>query len=133
MESGILFTIIGVVEGVLTAVVTFLLTRRKYSAEVKGNEIDNDGHKIENEHRDLDFYIKMTKDNKVKLNELSDENMDLRRQVAEMRSIVLGMLQQICTDMMCQNRKFDAQSCPYYNNIFKTNKQQEETDYEPEI
>jgi len=42
--EGIILAFIGIVEAVVTSLITFVLTRRKYKAEVKGNEIENDGH-----------------------------------------------------------------------------------------
>lgn len=117
MES-IILALVGLGEAIITAIVTFLLTRRKYKTEVQGGQIENEGHQIDNRHNDLDFYIKLANDNKEKLDELSVENRDLRKEMAEMRAVVFGMLQQICTDMMCQNRKFDQQSCPYYEKVF---------------
>lgn len=43
MDNTILLALIGLGEAVITSVVTFLLTRRKYKTEVKGSEIQNDG------------------------------------------------------------------------------------------
>ena len=126
MTEGFLLAMIGVLEAILTSVVTFLLTRRKYRTEVREGEIHNDGYKIENDEKKFDLYVKMINDNELRINNLQDENRDLRAQVAEMRSVVFGMLQQVCTDMMCQSRKFDVQSCPYYDNIFK--RQEDDTE-----
>ena len=123
MDSTILLALIGLVEAVITSVVTFLLTRRKYKTEVKGSEIQNDGMQIDNDQKDLQFYIQMVNDNKLQLKELQEQNQYLRREVAEMRSVVFGMLSQICTDMMCQNRKFDQEQCPYYEMLFKLKKE----------
>lgn len=64
----------------------------------------------------------MINDNNIRIDELQEENRDLRKQVAEMRSVVFSMLQQICTDMMCQNRKFDKSQCPYYDMLFQFKK-----------
>lgn len=118
MDNTVLLALIGIAEMVITSVVTFLLTRRKYKTEVVGNEIDN-------KHKDLAFYIDLANDNKQKLDELQsenkelrDENRELRKEMAEMRSVVFGMLQQVCTDMMCQSRKFDQAQCPYYGSLF---------------
>lgn len=123
MDNTILLALIGLVEAVITSVVTFLLTRRKYKTEVKGSEIQNDGMQIDNDQKDLQFYIQMVNDNKLQLKELQEQNQYLRREVAEMRSVVFGMLSQICTDMMCQNRKFDQEQCPYYEMLFKLKKE----------
>ena len=122
MDNTILLALIGLGEAVITSVVTFLLTRRKYKTEVKGSEIQNDGMQIDNDQKDLQFYIQMVNDNKLQLKELQEQNQYLRREVAEMRSVVFGMLSQICTDMMCQNRKFDQEQCPYYEMLFKLKK-----------
>lgn len=64
----------------------------------------------------------MVNDNKLQLKELQEQNQYLRREIAEMRSVVFGMLSQICTDVMCQNRKFDQEQCPYYEMLFKLKK-----------
>ena len=128
MTEGFVLAMLGIMEAILTSVVTFLLTRRKYRVEVHGGEIENSGHQIDNEQNKLDFYIKLVSDNKQKLDELSDENKDLRKQVAEMRSVVFGMLGQICTDMICQSRKFDQEQCPYYEQLFKLNRDGAETE-----
>lgn len=122
MDSTIILSLIGLGEAVITSVVTFLLTRRKYKTEVKEGEIHNDGYKIENDEKKFDLYVKMINDNNIRIDELQEENRDLRRQVAEMRSVVFSMLQQICTDMMCQNRKFDQAQCPYYETLFNLKK-----------
>lgn len=128
MTEGFILAMLGIIEAVLTSVVTFLLTRRKYKTEVVGNEIDN-------KHKDLSFYIDLVNDNKQKLDELQyenkelrDENKELRKEMAEMRSVVFGMLQQVCTDMMCQSRKFDQQQCPYYETIFNLKRDGTETE-----
>lgn len=123
MSEAILLSIIGIAEMVITSVVTFLLTRRKYRNEVKEGEIHNDGYQIENDEKKFDLYVKMINDNNIRIDELQEENRDLRKQVAEMRSIVFNMLQQICTDMMCQSRKFDQQQCPYYDALFNLKKE----------
>lgn len=125
MSEAILLAIIGIAEMVLTSVVTFLLTRRKYRNEVKEGQIHNDGYQIENDEKKFDLYVKMINDNEMRIDNLQEENRDLRRQVAEMRSVVFGMLQQVCTDMMCQSRKFDQQQCPYYDTLFSLRKNDE--------
>lgn len=130
MTEGFLLAIVGILASVITSVVTFLLTKRKYRVEVHGGEIENKGHQIENNRKDLAFYIDLVDDNKRKLDELQNENKEFRienrelqKEIAEIRSVVFSMLQQICTDMMCQNRKFDQSQCPYYETIFNLRKE----------
>ena len=93
MTEGFILAMLGIIEAVLTSVVTFLLTRRKYRTEVKEGEIHNDGYKIENDEKKFDLYVKMINDNEMRIDNLQEENRDLRKQVAEMRSVVFGMLQ----------------------------------------
>lgn len=128
MDDTILLALIGIFEMVLTSLVTFLLTRRKYKNEVKEGEIHNDGYKIDNDEKKFNLYIKMINENEKRIDRLQKENDDLSLQIAEMRSVVFGMLQQVCTDMMCQNRKFDQASCPYYDTLFKLNKEEDDTE-----
>lgn len=122
MDNTILLALIGIFEMIFTSLVTFLLTRRKYRNEVKEGEIHNDGYKIDNDEKKFNLYIKMINENEKRIDRLQKENDNLSLQIAEMRSVVFGMLQQVCTDMMCQNRKFDQASCPYYDTVFKLNK-----------
>lgn len=128
MDNTILLALIGIFEMVLTSLVTFLFTRRKYKNEVKEGEIHNDGYKIDNDEKKFNLYIKMINENEKRIDRLQKENDDLSLQIAEMRSVVFGMLQQVCTDMMCQNRKFDQASCPYYDTVFKLNKGEDDTE-----
>lgn len=128
MYNTILLTLIGIFEMAITSLVTFLFTRRKYKNEVKEGEIHNDGYKIDNDEKKFNLYIKMINENEKRIDRLQKENDDLSLQVAEMRSVVLGMLQQVCTDMMCQNRKFDQASCPYYDTVFKLNNEEDDTE-----
>lgn len=128
MDNTILLALIGIFEMVLTSLVTFLLTRRKYKNEVKEGEIHNDGYKIDNDEKKFNLYIKMINENEKRIDRLQNENDNLSLQIAEMRSVVFGMLQQVCTDMMCQNRKFDQASCPYYDTVFKLNKEEDDTE-----
>lgn len=128
MDNTILLALIGIFEMVLTSLVTFLFTRRKYKNEVKEGEIHNDGYKIDNDEKKFNLYIKMINENEKRIDRLQKENDNLSLQIAEMRSVVFGMLQQVCTDMMCQNRKFDQASCPYYDTVFKLNKEEDDTE-----
>lgn len=128
MDDTILLALIGIFEMVITSLVTFLLTRRKYKNEVKEGEIHNDGYKIDNDEKKFNLYIKMINENEKRIDRLQKENDNLSLQIAEMRSVVFGMLQQVCTDMMCQNRKFDQASCPYYDTVFKLNKEEDDTE-----
>lgn len=78
---------------ILTGFVTFLFTRRKYISEVKTND-------IENMRSTLRFYIDIVEDNKkrmdtyqneiervnAKILKLTDENLELRKELSELKS-----------------------------------------------
>lgn len=62
----------------ITSVVTWLLSRRKYQQEVKGNEITN-------MHSSLDFYEDLSDDARQRLHNLIDENRQLREENIRIR------------------------------------------------
>lgn len=84
--------------GVLSSLITFVLTKRKYNAEV-------DSSVVENLKNSLDFYIKLCDDTSNRLDEYERENEDLRHQLAELKSQVIGMMGTICYNTSCRNRE----------------------------
>lgn len=110
MDTTILLAIIGIAEAVITGFVTFFMTKRKYNTEVDSNI-------IKNMQESLTFYKELSDDNKARLVEAQQKAKAMEQEISELRSVVFGMLTQICTDMMCQNRSFDKQRCPYYSSI----------------
>ena len=112
MENGVLLAIIGIAEAVITAIVTFVLTKKKYYSEVDSNVINN-------MRESLNFYKDLADDNRKRLTEVLENNKKLEDEVSELRKVVYGMLAQICTDVMCQNRQFDRSRCPYIDDINK--------------
>ena len=77
MNEAISLAIIGIVELIITSVVTFLLTKRKYHNEVKEGEIHNDGYKIENDEKKFDLYVKMINENEKHIDRLQEKNNNL--------------------------------------------------------
>lgn len=85
--------------GILSTIVTFFLTRKKYLAEV--STID-----IESMRKSLDFYIDMVDDNKKRIeyyqneiercnqemSKLRNENIDLRKQLQEVSNQVMYLM-----------------------------------------
>lgn len=68
--------ILPLISSVVTSIVTWLLTRRKYIAEV--NTVD-----IESMKQSLEFYKAMSDDNKKRLEEYQDEIRTLKNESAE--------------------------------------------------
>lgn len=103
----LLIALIGVAGTILSSVLTFIFTKKKYHAEVDDNI-------IQNMQKSLDFYKKLSDDNSKRLEDVLQRNRQLEAEVADLRKIVLGMVTQICTDIMCQHRQIDQSACKYY-------------------
>ncbi len=106
----IIIAIIGVLGTTLSGVLTFIFTKKKYRAEV-------DDTVIQNMQKSLDFYKQLSDDNKERLEDVLQKNRQLEAEVADLRKIVLGMVTQICTDIMCQHRQIDQAACKYYETL----------------
>ena len=101
-----LWTILGsVVTIAISNGATWFFTRKKYNSEVDGNV-------IENMEKSLDFYIKLSNDNKARLDEtlkkqsiLEQENQQLRKDVSEMKDKMYNLMENICMDLTCSARQ----------------------------
>ena len=91
---------IGTVTTFCSAFFTFLFSKKKYNAEV-------DGTQISNMQASLDIYQDMVKDLGRKLDlysKIVDKN---KAEVIRLKSVVIKMIDKICTVESCKNR------CPY--------------------
>lgn len=102
MVTEITVALIGVLTTILSGVVTFILTRRKYNLEV-------DSKKIQNMNDSFDYYKKVTDETMRELNQkietLQKENDSLRKQVYDLHSQMLNLMGSICLDATCKLRK----------------------------
>ena len=62
----------------LSSLLTWILSRKKYQSEVKGNDINNMQHS-------LDFYEDLSDDHRSRLHSLLDENKELREENIRIR------------------------------------------------
>ena len=53
----------------------------------------------------LDFYEKLSNDNRERLEEVLKRNAELEQEVGELRKQVFNLMSSICTDLTCQLRK----------------------------
>lgn len=97
----LMIAVIGACTTLISGILSWMLARRKYNTEVDSNLIAN----MENS---LNFYRKLSDDNKVRLNEVLKRNDELQKQVDELRSQVFSLMATICTDLTCQFRKRDG-------------------------
>lgn len=99
IESGILITaLIGIVTTFTSGFTAWFFARKKYNSEV-------DNNLIRNMQDSLEFYKKLSDDNKSRLDEVLKRNENLEEEVKELRQQVMGLMTSICTDLSCQVRK----------------------------
>ena len=99
IESGILITaLIGIVTTFTSGFTAWFFARKKYNSEV-------DNNLIKNMQDSLEFYKKLSDDNKSRLDEVLKRNENLEEEVKELRQQVMGLMTSICTDLSCQIRK----------------------------
>ena len=99
IESGILITaLIGIATTFTSGFTAWFFARKKYNSEV-------DNNLIRNMQDSLEFYKKLSDDNKSRLDEVLKRNENLEEEVKELRQQVMSLMTSICTDLSCQIRK----------------------------
>lgn len=71
----------GVITTIMSAFTSWFFTKKKYNAEVDNNLISN-------MQDSLEFYKALADDNKQRLEEVLNENADLRKEVSDLREQV---------------------------------------------
>lgn len=103
---------IGIISSVITGWTTWFFTRKKYNSEV-------DNNLIQNMKESLDFYRKLSDDNRARLEEVLKRNESLEQEVAELRKQMFSLMGSLCLDLSCQLRKRDY-------NLFNSKKEENE-------
>ena len=88
---------VGVLTSVISSLVTWLLAKKKYNAEVDNNV-------IQNMQQSLNFYKELSDDNKERLTEVLEKNQKLEDDVSELRKQMLNLTMKICLDLSCKDR-----------------------------
>lgn len=105
---------VGIVTSIISGWTSWALARKKYNSEV-------DGNLIANMEKSLEFYEKLSDDNKQRLDkalednaalrksvdELLCENKQLRKEIDMLKNQVIKITTTICTDLSCQIRNKD--------------------------
>lgn len=105
---------VGLVSTIVSGWTSWILARRKYNSEVDSNIIAN-------MQKTFDFYKDISNDNKNRLEEVLQENSDLRdevenlsqenrylrREIGNLKDQVIKIATTICTDLSCQIRSKD--------------------------
>lgn len=99
IDLGILITGgVGIITTVISGWTSWFFARRKYNSEV-------DNNLIENMQQSLEFYKKLSDDNKNRLDEVLERNAELEQEIKDLRNQMFSLMNSICTDLTCQLRK----------------------------
>lgn len=99
IDPGILITGgVGIITTVISGWTSWFFARRKYNSEV-------DNNLIENMQQSLEFYKKLSDDNKNRLDEVLKRNAELEQEIRDLRRQMFSLMNSICTDLTCQLRK----------------------------
>lgn len=97
ISSEIIVGGIGLVSTIISGWTSWFFTRKKYNSEV--NKVT-----IENMDDSLEFYKKLSDDNRARLKELMERNKALEERVQELSDRVLTLTMNICLDLTCSRR-----------------------------
>lgn len=89
---------VGIITAVISGWTSWFFARRKYNSEV-------DNNLIENMQQSLEFYRKLSDDNKDRLDEVLKRNAELEQEIRDLRKQMFSLMNSICTDLTCQLRK----------------------------
>lgn len=99
VDLGILITGgVGLVSTIVSGWTSWFFARRKYNSEV-------DNNLIENMQQSLEFYKKLSDDNKNRLDEVLKRNAELEQEIKDLRKQMFSLMNSICTDLTCQLKK----------------------------
>lgn len=88
---------VGIVSSIISGWASWVFARKKYYSEVDHNLIEN----MENS---LEFYKKLSDDNRARLEEMAERNKALEIELQELRKQVLNLTLNICMDLTCKRR-----------------------------
>lgn len=97
MLSEIIIAVVGVLSTVITGIATHLTTKKKYSAEV-------DGMQIQNLRESLDLYKVMLEDTQARLEQYIDRTNKAQTDLYNLRTVVFLLLNRICLNLSCTQR-----------------------------
>ena len=98
IDLGILITGgVGLITSIVSSWTAWFFARKKYNSEV-------DLNLVEKMEKSLEFYKSLSDDNRTRLEEITERNNELEKEVAELRKQVLNLTMNICMDLTCSNR-----------------------------
>lgn len=98
IDLGILITgCIGLITTIVSSWASWFFARKKYDSEVDNNLINN-------MKDSLDFYEKLSTDNRERLEEVLKRNTKLEKEIGELRKQVFEVMTKICLNLECAVR-----------------------------
>ena len=98
VDLGILITGgIGLITTIVSGWTSWFFARKKYDSEVDSNLINN-------MKESLDFYEKLSTDNRERLEEVLKRNTTLEKEIGELRKQVFEVMTKICLNLECSVR-----------------------------
>ena len=98
IDLGILITgCIGLITTIVSGWTSWFFARKKYDSEVDSNLISN-------MKESLDFYEKLSTDNRERLEEVLKRNTKLEKEIGELRKQVFEVMAKICLNLECAVR-----------------------------
>lgn len=98
IDLGILITgCIGLITTIVSSWTSWFFARKKYDSEVDNNLINN-------MKDSLDFYEKLSTDNRERLEEVLKRNTKLEKEIGELRKQVFEVMTKICLNLECAVR-----------------------------
>ena len=88
---------VGLLTSIVSSWTTWFFARKKYNSEV-------DLNLVEKMEKSLEFYKLLSDDNKNRLEEITERNNELEKEVQELRKQVLNLTMNICMDLTCSHR-----------------------------
>lgn len=88
---------IGIITTIMSGWTSWFFARKKYNSEV-------DSTLIENMENSLEFYKKLSDDNRARLEQLAERNLMLETELQELRKHILNLSLNICMNLACEKR-----------------------------
>ena len=99
MDIGVLITaVVGIITSIASGWTSWFFTRKKYNSEVDQNVIHN-------MNESLEFYKKLSDDNKQRLDEMIKRNDELEDEIKELRKQMTALMMMTCKDLTCKLRQ----------------------------
>jgi hypothetical protein len=91
------YIISNLITGLMTSIITYLFTRKKYNADVAGININNIT-------KSLQFYIKLVDDYNIRISSYIKDNETLAKKISQIEAALTNLLHSSCIDTKCSNR-----------------------------